>query len=385
MNQYRRIKALVSLDAVEFNFESMHKKIPPDAQMIAVIKADGYGHGADAIAHLIHDYPYIWGFAVAAPDEALELRRAGVTKPVLILGLVFPEFFDELAEMDIRIPVMDEETARLYAEAGRRTGHTVYVHIPVDTGMSRIGLAPCEESVPAVKSIAAVPGLVCEGMFTHFARADETDPSPAYVQLDRFDRFCGLLSAEDIRIPLIHASNSAGIMRIPEAHKRLVRAGISIYGIYPSEEVEREALPLKSAMRLVSHVTLVKEVPEGTAVSYGGTFVTGRKTRLATVPVGYADGYPRQLSGKGWVLIRGKKAPICGRVCMDQFMVDVTDIPGAAAFDEVTLLGRDGDEEITADILGNLSGRFPYELVCCISKRVPRIFIYHGKEQGTEF
>jgi len=280
---------------------------------------------------------------------------------------------------------MDEKTARLYAEAGRRAGHTVYVHIPIDTGMSRIGLPPDEESVPVIKNIAGTPGLICEGMFTHFARADETDKEPAYEQLEQFERLAGLLNAENIRIPLLHTANSAGIMRIPEAHKKLVRAGISIYGIYPSDEVEREELPLKSAMRLVSHVTLVKEVPEGTPVSYGGTFVTGRKTRLATVPVGYADGYPRRLSGKGWVLIRGKKAPICGRVCMDQFMVDVTDIPDAAAFDEVTLLGRDGDEEITADTLGSLSGRFPYELVCCISKRVPRIFIYQGKEQGTEF
>lgn len=382
MNRNRRIRALISLDAIEENFNEMKKKIPDDASMIAVIKSDGYGHGALPIARLIESYPYIWGYAVACPEEAIELIDAGIKKPVLILGLVFPEYFDDLASRNVRIPVMDAETARLYAQAGQRCGHEVRVHIPVDTGMSRIGLRPDSGSIETVRQIAETPGLVCEGMFTHFARADEEDKSPAYDQLERFESFASLLSENGISIPLLHASNSAGIMRVPESHHALVRAGISIYGIYPSDKVERETMPLVPAMAVESHITLVKEVQPGTPVSYGGTFVAERPTRLATVPVGYADGYPRMLSGKGHVLINGRRADICGRVCMDQFMVDVTDIPDVKAGDKVTLLGRDGNEEITADMLGELSGRFPYELVCCISKRVPRIYIYHGKEQG---
>ena len=377
----KRITAFVSLDAVEENFRAMKQKLKQDTQMIAVIKADGYGHGAVPIARLVEEYEYIWGFAVAAPEEAIELREAGIKKPILILGLVFPEYYEEMAAMDIRIPVMDEESAALFAQSAGKTGHTALVHIPVDTGMSRIGLPPEKESVEVIRRIMSVPGLNAEGMFTHFARADEADPYPAYVQLEKFNRLNKMLEEEGIRIPLLHASNSAGIMRVPEAHFGLVRAGISIYGIYPSDEVERNSMPLKPAMSLKSHVTLVKEIAPGAEVSYGGTFKAGRPVRLATIPVGYADGYPRQLSNKGWVLIHGQKAFIRGRVCMDQMMVDVSDIPGVKAGDEAVLMGSDGEEEITADILGSLSGRFPYELVCCVNKRVPRVYIYHGKEQ----
>ena len=201
------------------------------------------------------------------------------------------------------------------------------------------------------------------------------------VQLKRYLDFAELLEKNGIHIPLHHCSNSAGIIRVPEANMDMVRAGITIYGIYPSDEVEKDIVKLKPVMELKSHVSYVKDVQPDTEVSYGGTFVTSRPTRMATIPVGYADGYPRQLSGKGWVLIHGKKAPICGRVCMDQFMVDVTEISDVKAGDEVTLLGRDGDEFISADTLGDLSGRFSYEFVCDINKRVPRIYLKDGKEQ----
>ena len=380
---HHRIAAHISLDAIEYNFDQMRKKIPPDARIIAVIKADGYGHGAVPIAKMAEEWPFIWGFAVACPVEALELREAGIRKPILILGLVFPESYEQLASLDIRIPVMDVESAKGFADAALKAGKEAIVHIPIDTGMSRIGLAPFKESVDIIRKIEEIPGLQIEGMFTHFARADEYDTAPAYNQLERFNEFEKALIKENIDIPLIHCSNSAGIMRVPEAHKKLVRAGISIYGIYPSDEVERDTMPLRPAMSLTSNVTLVKEVPAGTPVSYGGTYVSDKAEKLATVPVGYADGYPRLLSGKGWVLIRGQKAPIRGRVCMDQMMVDVTGIEGVKAGDVVTLLGRDGEEEITADTLGSLSGRFPYELVCCVNKRVPRIYTRDGKEWGT--
>lgn len=383
MNKYDRVKAVVSLDAVAHNFREMRKNIAADTKMIAVVKADAYGHGAVQIARLIHDYDYIWGFATATAEEAIELREAGVTKPVLVLGIVFEEFYPELVKYDIRCAVCEYEAAeQLSAEAARQE-KTVHIHLALDTGMTRIGFADVPESVAQIKKIAQLPNLSIEGMFTHFARADEYDRSPALVQLDRYLSFADLLEQAGVHIPVRHCSNSAGIIRVPEANLNVVRAGITIYGIYPSGEVERDIVKLESVMELKSRISYVKEVPEGVAVSYGGTFVTEKPMKVATIPVGYADGYPRQLSNKGWVLIHGKKAPILGRVCMDQFMVDVTDIPGAKSGDEVTLIGKDGAEEITFEEFGDMSGRFSYEFICCISKRVPRIYIKDGKE--TDF
>ena len=289
-----------------------------------------------------------------------------------------------MAAEDIRITISDLNTAINYAAAGSRIGKDVHIHLALDTGMTRIGYADVPDNVEKIEEVANIPNLIIEGMFTHFARADEVDRTPALRQLDRYLRFADLLEKRGIHIPVRHCSNSAGIMRVPEANLNVVRAGITIYGIYPSEEVEREALDLIPAMELKSHVSYVKNVERGTAVSYGGTFVTERFTRMATIPAGYADGYPRQLSNKGWVLIHGQKAPILGRVCMDQFMVDVTDIPGVKAGDEVTLMGRDGDEFISVETLGDISGRFSYEFVCEISKRVPRVYIRDGKECGEE-
>lgn len=382
MKKYSRIKALISLDAVEYNFQQMKKNIKEGTKIIAVIKADAYGHGAVPIAKMIQEYDYIWGFATATAQEALQLKRAGITKPVLVIGLVFEEYYEILAENEIRMAVCDLETARKFAEAGKKAGKTVHIHIAVDTGMTRIGYADNEESAREVLLVSKLENLEIEGLFTHFARADEYDRTPAMVQLKRYLHFGELLEKLGVSIPVHHCSNSAGIIRVPEANLNAVRAGITIYGIYPSEEVERDIVDLKPVMELKSHISYVKEVQPGTEVSYGGTYVTDRMTKMATVPVGYADGYPRALSGKGWVLVHGKKAPICGRVCMDQFMIDVTDIGDVKMGDEVTLLGKDGEETITADTLGDLSGRFSYELICDINKRVPRIYIKDGREQG---
>ena len=382
MKRYDRVKAVVSLDAIAHNFEEMRKNIAADTKIMAVIKADGYGHGAQAIAMLIHDYPYIWGFAVATPEEAIELRDSGVTKPVLILGLVFEEYFPELISRDISLTVAGFSMAeKLDQEAGRQK-KKVHIHLAVDTGMSRIGFADNEESVEEIRKIAGLENVQIEGMFTHFARADEKDKAPATAQLRRYLKFSELLENAGVRIPLRHCSNSAGIIRMPEANLNIVRAGITIYGIYPSSQVERDIVKLTPAMELISHLTFLKDIPAGTAVSYGGTFVAEKPVRVATVPVGYADGYPRSLSGKGWVLIHGKRAPIVGRICMDQFMVDVTDIPEAQPGDKVILIGKDGKEEISIEGFGDLSGRFSYEFACCIGKRVPRIYLKDGKEWG---
>ncbi|MCD7868499.1 MAG: alanine racemase [Clostridiales bacterium] len=382
MNKYSRVKALVSLDAIAHNFEEMKNNIHEGTKIIAVIKADGYGHGALAIARLIHDYDYIWGFATATAEEALALRKNGVTKPILILGLVFPEYLEEMAREEIRLTISDLETARRFAKEGERLGKTVHIHLALDTGMTRIGYADIPTNVDKILEISRLPHVEIEGLFTHFARADETDRSPAFKQLDRYLRFSSMLESRGISIPIRHCSNSAGIIRMPEANLNAVRAGISIYGIYPSAEVERDTVHLIPAMELKSHVSFVKKVEQGTAVSYGGTYITRKTTVIATIPVGYADGYPRGLSNKGWVLIHGKKAPILGRVCMDQFMVDVTEIPNVKAGDEVTLIGRDGSEFISVETLGDLSGRFSYEFVCEISKRVPRVYIRDEKEYG---
>ena len=376
MKKFERVKAVVSLDAIAHNFAEMKKNIAKGTKIVAVIKADGYGHGAEAIARLIEDYDYIWGFAVATPEEALQLRTFGVKKPILILGIVFEEYFTQMIAKEIRLTVCTYEMAQKLSEEAQRQGRDVHIHIGLDTGMSRIGFADRQESVEEIKKISQLPNLKIEGMFTHFARADETDRSPAIDQLNRY------LEDAGIQIPMKHCSNSAGIIRVPEANLNAVRAGITIYGIYPSNEVERDIVKLIPAMELKSHISYIKTVEPGAAFSYGGTFTAKKEMKVATIPVGYADGYPRSLSNKGWVLIHGKKAPILGRVCMDQFMVDITKIPDAKAGDEVTLIGKDGKEFISIEKFGDLSGRFSYEFACDISKRVPRVYIKDGKEWG---
>lgn len=382
MKKFERVKAVVSLDAIAHNFAEMKKNIAKGTKIVAVIKADGYGHGAEAIARLIEDYGYIWGFAVATPEEALQLRTFGVKKPILILGIVFEEYFTQMIAKEIRLTVCTYEMAQKLSEEAQRQGRDVHIHIGLDTGMSRIGFADRQESVEEIKKISQLPNLKIEGMFTHFARADETDRSPAIDQLNRYLNFAKLLEDAGIQIPMKHCSNSAGIIRVPEANLNAVRAGITIYGIYPSNEVERDIVKLIPAMELKSHISYIKTVEPGAAFSYGGTFTAKKEMKVATIPVGYADGYPRSLSNKGWVLIHGKKAPILGRVCMDQFMVDITKIPDAKAGDEVTLIGKDGKEFISIEKFGDLSGRFSYEFACDISKRVPRVYIKDGKEWG---
>ena len=376
MKKDSRVKAVISLDAVEHNFREMRKNIAEETKMIAVIKADAYGHGAVPVAHLIEDYDYIWGFAAATAEEAIHLREAGITKPILILGIVFDEYFPELVRYEIRPAVCEYEEARKLSDEAVLQKKTVHIHIALDTGMTRIGFADVSENVEEIKKISELPNLEIEGMFTHFARADEQDLTSAHQQFANYQEFLTLLEEAGIRIPIRHCNNSAGILWHREGDLDAVRPGITLYGIAPSDEVVNPGVALQPVMELKSHISFVKEVEAGVAVSYGGTFVTTRdSTRIATIPVGYADGYPRSLSNKGYVLINGKKAPIIGRVCMDQFMVDVSDIPEAVRGTEVTLLGTDHGSTITAEELGDLSGRFSYELICCITKRVPRIYL----------
>lgn len=375
MKKYSRVCARIDLDAIEYNMGMMRRNLKDGVKMISVIKSDGYGHGALQIARFLEPKEYIWGYAFAALDEAAALRKGGIKKPLLVLGCVFPEQWEEMLDGGIRMTVYTEETAREVSDLAVKMGKTAYVHIKIDTGMSRLGFLAEEASIEEIARISRMPNLVVEGMYTHFAKADETDKRFTIEQLEKYLWVKKQLLDRGIEIPYHHCSNSAGIIDLKEANMDLVRAGIAAYGLYPSEEVHKENVPLKPAMELISHVTHVKWVEEGTPVSYGGIFTAKRRTRIATIPVGYGDGYPRSLSNQGCVLIRGKRAPIIGRVCMDQFMVDVTDIEGAAFADRVVLIGADGDERITVEELSGLSDRFNYEFICSFGKRVPREYI----------
>lgn len=379
MRPYLRVCAEINLDAAAYNFNSMKENLAEDTQIIAVVKTDGYGHGAVPIARMAENFPYIWGFATATVEEALLLRKAGIHKPILILGYVFPDVCEDIVQNEIRPTVFTFDSARQFSEEAVRQGRTVHLHIKVDTGMSRIGLKDDEESADLVREISHLPNVETEGLYTHFARADEKDKTDAKKQLERYRAFSALVKEKGVDICMHHCSNSAGIFDLKEANMDAVRAGISIYGLYPSEEVNHLAVPITPVLTLKSHVIYVKDIEAGTSVSYGGTFTAERPMRIATVPVGYGDGYPRSLSGKGSVLIRGRHAPILGRVCMDQFMVDVTDIPEAKPGDMVILIGSDGGNGITMEDLGELSGRFNYELACDIGKRVPRRFWKDGR------
>ena len=372
-----RIRADIDLDAILYNMESMHKNLKPGTKMAAVIKADGYGHGAVAISEVLEDLPYLWGYAVATSNEAMELIAAGRKKPILILGLSFPEQFEEIVDNDVRPAVCTFESAKELSDIAVAKNKTCHIHIKIDTGMSRIGFQVTEENAKIIARIAALPNIMIEGIFTHFARADELSKEPAYEQLDMFKKMIDMVEAQGVNVPIKHCSNGGGIIEIPQSNMDMVRAGITLYGLWPSEEVDKTKISLKPVMSLHSRVAYVKELEPGRCISYGGTYTVAEKMKIATVPVGYGDGYSRGLSNKGWVLIKGQKAPICGRVCMDQCMVDVTHIPDVKAGDEVTLLGKDQDEEITMEQLGELSGRFNYEFACLITPRVPRI--YHKK------
>lgn len=368
----------IDLSAIEANIDAIAAKA--NVPVMAVIKADAYGHGAVPIARLLEKKCAFFG--VSSMLEAMELRSAGIRLPILILGATPDDAYPLAVREDIRPAIFTWESACALSRAATAQGKTARLHFAVDTGMSRIGLQVTEEAADLCARIAALPGLVCEGLFSHFATADETDLTRARAQAARFADFDAMLKARSLKIPIRHLNNSAGVMNFSE-HYDMVRSGIVTYGLYPSSEVDPGDLPLRPALSWYSRVTHVKTLPAGREISYGGTFVTTRDTRVATVAVGYADGYRRSLSGRFYVLIRGRKAPILGRVCMDQLMVDVTDIPDAAAGDTVTLAGRDGKERITIEELAAAAGSFNYETVCGISRRVPRVYLKDGQCVGS--
>ena len=383
MRPYSRVYATVNLDAVASNMKSMRENLPASTLIMGSVKADGYGHGSVPIAKTIE--PYVFGYAVATIDEGIILRRHGINKTILILGVTHESQYEELLRYDIRTAMFQYEKAKKLSDLAVKHGKKAVVHLALDTGMSRIGMKADREHAKEAASIAALEGIEVEGLFTHFARADETDKSAYEEQYRRYKEFLGYLEELGVKIPIRHCSNSAGIVESLESnHMDMVRAGIAIYGMYPSDEVDHNSVKLTPAMEIKSCITYIKEIEAGTAVSYGGTFVADHTMKVATIPVGYGDGYVRSLSGKGDVLIHGKRAAILGRICMDQFMVDVTDIPDVQEDDEVTLLGSDGAECITMEELAEKSGGFHYEMICDIGKRIPRVYLKDGKVVGTK-
>ena len=359
----------IDLDTIANNFCAIAQKA--GVPVMAVIKADAYGHGAIQVARKLQDVCAFFG--VSSMLEALELRQAGLQNPILVLGHTRVAAFPEAVRENIRPTIYRYEDALALSEEALKQGKVAPFHFAVDTGMSRLGFQPTEESADICKSIAQLPGVQAEGIFSHFATADCEDLTRSQAQAALFDRFCQMLQDRGVEIPIRHLDNSAGIMNF-DRHYEMVRSGIVTYGLYPSQEVDPALLSLTPALTWHSRVTHVKCLPAGREISYGGTYVTTKPTVVATVPVGYADGYRRSLSGKFYVLIRGKRAPILGRICMDQMMVDVTDIPNVQLNDRVVLVGSDGDETITMEQIAEAADSFNYEFVCGISRRVPRFY-----------
>ena len=374
--------AEVNLDNIVENMQLMKRNLREQTQMMAVVKADGYGHGSVPVARCLERLDFVYGFGVATAEEAHILRLSGIRKPILILGYAFPYSYEMLAREEIRPAVFREDSVEELERAATAVGKRIKVHVKVDTGMGRIGVTPDEEGIGFIQRLIDKEHVELEGIFTHFAKADERDKTSAHRQLAIFEDFLKELSRLGIAIRVKHCSNSAGILDMPEANMDVVRAGIAIYGLYPSKEVNQDAVCLKPALSLYSRIVYIKTIHPGQSVSYGSDFTAKEDTRVATVPLGYGDGYPRSLSGRGYVLIRGKKAPILGRICMDQMMVDASQIPEAAEGDRVTLIGGDGARRISTEELGELSGRFHYELVCDLGKRVPRVYVQNGGLAG---
>lgn len=371
--RYFRVTANINLDAIENNINNIKKIIPKDTKIMAVIKADGYGHGAVPVAKFLNTIG-VDAYGIAIIEEGIELRRAGIEKSLLILGFTPKEQFKQLLDYNITQTIFQISTAKELSKEAKAQGKVAKIHIKIDTGMSRIGFRNDENSIKEIKEIAKLEGIEIEGIFSHFACADEKDKSHSNKQLEHFLTFVNRLEEEGIYIPIKHISNSAGLMELPETAMNMVRAGIITYGYYPSEEVKKETLQLSPAMEIKTHVSFVKEVGEGTGISYGYTYVTDKKIKVATIPVGYGDGYPRRLSSKGRVIINGSYAPIIGRICMDQFMVDVSHIEDVKQGDIVTLVGRDEDCMITVEELAELSDSFNYEFICNVGKRIPRLY-----------
>lgn len=372
MNHNRPVWAEVDLNAIKHNIKEIRRITSPEAKIMAVVKADGYGHGAYQVAQVVLDNGAD-RLAVAILNEALDLREKGIDVPILILGYTPEEQADLIVKKDITQTVFNFSLAKELSRAAVEQKKKAKIHIKIDTGMGRVGLLP-EEAVAVIKEILELPNLEVEGMFTHFAVADEKDKSYTNEQFAKFMQVVKELEQVGIRLPLYHVANSAAIIDLPQMHFNMVRPGIILYGLYPSDEVLKENISLKPALTLKAKIAHLKTVPAGTSVSYGRKYITSKERVIATLPLGYADGYTRLLFGKGDALVHGQRAPIVGRVCMDQCMIDVTHIPDVKLGDEAVLIGSQGEDCISMEEMGRKIGTINYEVACMIGKRVPRIY-----------
>ena len=377
---YHRTYLKIDLDAIEYNIDNVLRKLDGKAKLLAVIKADAYGNGAVEVGKFLESKCDFFG--VACVEEAMELINAGIKTPILVLGGVSPQQYDVIVENDIRIPIFSYEAAQALSDEAVRQNKNIPFHFCLDTGMSRIGFQVNSESADVCKKITELPNITAEGLFSHFATADEENLEKTLVQKKRFSDFVKMLFERGIDIPIKHISNSAGIMVLDDTFD-MVRSGIITYGLYPSAEVDKSLMDIKPSMEWKTHISHIKTLEAGREISYGGTYVTDKETVVATIPVGYADGYPRCLSNIGRVIVNGKYAPILGRVCMDQFMVDITGIPDVKEENEVTLVGCDGELTLTMEEVSEMAHSFNYELPCRISRRVPRVYTRNGEVVKT--
>lgn len=378
MTDEERVLAIVDLDAIASNIKNIRAKVDKNSGIIGIIKADAYGHGSVETAKVLLDNGADW-LAVAVVDEGLNLRKNGITAPILLLGYTPELRLNDVINNGFIQTVYSYDTAKKLSDAASALGKKAVIHIKIDTGMGRIGYRVNEESADEIVKISKLPNIDVNGMFTHFSTADEADKSYTLEQYNKFVKMNDMLEERGLHIPVKHAANSAAIMDFDNMMFNMVRPGIILYGAYPSDEVKKENLSLSPAMSIKTHVSYVKDVNEGDSISYGRKYTAPSKRRIATIPVGYADGFIRAYSKGGKVLVRGEYAPIVGRICMDQFMVDVTDIDGVEVNDEVVLMGKQGDKEITADFIASVLDTINYEVFCTLSKRVPRQYIQNGK------
>lgn len=378
MTDEERVLAIVDLDAIASNIKNIRAKVDKNSGIIGIIKADAYGHGSVETAKVLLDNGADW-LAVAVVDEGLNLRKNGITAPILLLGYTPELRLNDVINNGFIQTVYSYDTAKKLSDAASALGKKAVIHIKIDTGMGRIGYRVNEESADEIVKISKLPNIDVNGMFTHFSTADEADKAYTLEQYNKFVKMNDMLEERGLHIPVKHAANSAAIMDFDNMMFNMVRPGIILYGAYPSDEVKKENLSLSPAMSIKTHVSYVKDVNEGDSISYGRKYIAPSKRRIATIPVGYADGFIRAYSKGGKVLVRGEYAPIVGRICMDQFMVDVTDIDGVEVNDEVVLMGKQGDKEITADFIASVLDTINYEVFCTLSKRVPRQYIQNGK------
>ncbi len=374
-----RAWAEIDLDAIAHNAREIKKLTGNRVELMGAVKADAYGHGVFEVVHTLLNNG-VNQLAVSMLDEAIQLRKMGIGVPILILGYTDPARADEIVLNEVTQTVFTPDLAQALSIAAVRLGKNAKIHVKIDTGMTRLGFMPGYSAVKSIAEIGTMPGLIIEGIFTHFASADEDVKDYTMMQFERFMSVCSELSRVGIHIPIKHVCNSGGIIQYTQMHLDMVRPGIILYGLYPSNEVSRSSIDLKPAMTLKANIVHVRDVDKDTCISYGRTFRTSRKSRIATVPIGYADGYTRLMSNKGRMLVNGEFVPVVGRICMDQCMIDVTDLEKEVHVgDEVVIFGNQGGASISVDEIAAKVGTINYELICIIGKRIPRVYIKGGE------